>query len=95
MSVGRTKKASLDLDCVNDTVALIKENRDIVAAAELSIKNDESDPVDTIDIFSNKAFDIINMKVELRKVIDFKELADEIHRKYTNKKEHLLKTLNG
>lgn len=95
MSVGRTRKASLDLDCVNDTVALVKENREIVDAAELSVKKYENDPVDTIDIFANKAYDIINMRIELRRAIDFRELADEIHSKYTNKKKNLLKTLNG
>ncbi|RGZ00198.1 DUF6731 family protein, partial [Clostridium sp. AM58-1XD] len=82
ISLGRAKKGTLDDEQVKETIGILRENKGLIANAELNIKEFECDPVDTVDLFSMKSHDFISLKLEKLETIKFEEIADEIHTKY-------------
>ena len=90
LSLGRGNiRGSLDGSSVTDMLSEIKNSKDFVVGAELSVKYNEIDPVDTIDLFTMKYFDVIKMKVEKRETIPYLEIAEEICKKYNIRKKEL------
>lgn len=91
MSLGRGgRKGTLDTKEVGKTISEIRESEDFVVGAVLSVRYNEIDPVDTIDLFTMKCFDIIKMKVEPLKTIPFEDIAEQICVKYNRRKRELL-----
>lgn len=95
ISLGHMKRGSLDKETISNTIDLINDNRGLVSSAELNIKASEVDPVDTIDLFTMKCHDFINIKLEKLETIEFENLADEIHARYNKSKELILQSLKS
>lgn len=91
LSLGKgNAKGSLDASSIVDTISEIKESKDFITGAELNVKYNEIDPVDTIDLFTMKYFDIIGIKVEKRETIPYLEIGEEICKKYNTRKKELI-----
>jgi hypothetical protein len=95
VSLGHKRKKSLDSETIHETLNILKDNFGLIDAAELSVKSSEVDPVDTIDLFTDKSHDFVSIKVEKLETIDYLDLANEILLKYAKSKEKLLKSLEG
>ncbi len=95
LSMGHVKKGSLDLETMAKTILDVYHTGNIVTGAEVSIKNSEIEPVDTIDLFAMKYHDFITMKIKECVSIDYHELGDEICKKYRASKESILKSLKN
>jgi len=94
MSLGHAKKGSLDVETIKDTIMDIERTEGLVIAAELNIKYSETDPIETIDLFTMKSHDFINIKLEKLETISYKDMADRIRMKYKERKKDLLDSLN-
>ena len=95
ISVGHTKKGSLDNEAIQETLDIALDNRGLISGAEVNVKDSEIDPIDTIDLFSMKSHDFITIKLEKLETIKFEEIAEEIHVKYNKSKGILLRALNS
>jgi hypothetical protein len=93
MSLGHSKTGSLDSQTIRETIDEIRENIGIISDAEISIKNSETDPVDTIDLFSMKSHDFISIKMEKLETIPFNSMAEKILIKYNKSKKILIESL--
>lgn len=93
ISLGRLRKKSLDSKTIQDTVDIAIKNKGLIDAAELYVKNSESDPVDTIDLFAEKSHDFINVKVKKLETINYLDIADKIFQKYNTSKDKILESL--
>lgn len=90
LSLGKGNvKGSLDSSAIVDTITEIRGSRDFIVGAELSVKYNAIDPVDTIDLFTMKYFDIIRIKVEKRETIPYLDIGEEICNKYNVRKKEL------
>lgn len=91
MSLGKGNiKGSLDIDTIGDTIREISESENFVIGAELNVKYNEIDPVDTIDLFTMKYFDILKINVEKLEAIPFIKIGEKICITYNNRKKELL-----
>ncbi len=94
MSLGRGRsKGSLNQNTINETVNLIRENEGLVDTAELNVKSSEIEPVETIDLFSKRSHDFIVIKMEKLETIQFDDMINEMHKKYTKTKSKILELL--
>lgn len=94
MSLGKGRsKGSLNQDTINETVNLIRENEGLVDTAELNVKSSEIEPVETIDLFSKRSHDFIVIKMEKLETIQFDDVINEMHKKYTKTKSKILELL--
>lgn len=93
LSMGYTRKGGLDMDTIAQTIADIYDTEGIVTGAEVNVKESETEPVDTIDLFAMKYHDFIMMNIEKRESIDYIELGDKICEKYNASKKAILETI--
>lgn len=92
ISMGRGK-GFIDAKAIYDTIQDIRETSDFVNGAELSVKYNDSEPVQIIDLFAMKYHNFIWIKMEKRESIDFIELCDEIHNVYISNRENIIQSL--
>ena len=71
----------------------ILENKDMIETAELNVKTSELEPVETIDLFSQRSHDFIEIKVEKLETIAFEQIVGAMIEKYARKKPEILKLL--
>lgn len=94
MSLGRGRNnGSLDKETIQETVSSILENKDMIETAELNVKTSELEPVETIDLFSQRSHDFIEIKVEKLETIAFEQIVGTMIKKYARKKPEILKLL--
>lgn len=92
ISMGRGK-GFIDAKAIYDTIQDIKETSDFVNGAELSVKYNDSEPVQIIDLFAMKYHNFIWIKMEKRESIDFIDMCDEIHNVYISNRENIIQSL--
>lgn len=92
MSLGRgNRRGSLDQDSINMMLQEMNDSDGFVVGGELSVKYNEIDPVETIDLFTMKVIDIIQLKIERLESISFERMSEEICIKYNQHKKELIK----
>ena len=57
------------------------------------MKSSEIEPVETIDLFSKRSHDFIVIKMEKLETIQFDDVINEMHKKYTKTKSKILELL--
>jgi len=95
ISLGRTRKGSLDEEMVTQTLQDIKDCEGFIEGAEMSIKERDNAPTEIVDLFSMKYHSFIWLKVKRGESIDFNDCADAILIKYNEKKQEILKILQN
>lgn len=90
ITVGRTKKNSLNRETVQETIKEIYENKDIITRAELSKKDTDDTNVEVIDLFDHKLHDYLYFTLEERKPLGHEYVADRMSEKYNEKKGYIL-----
>lgn len=95
ISMGHAKKGGLDLETITKTISDIYDTENVVTGAEVSLKNSEIDPVDTIDLFAMKYHDFLTIRQKECTSIDYLELGDEICKRYRMSKDNILKSLEN
>lgn len=90
VSLGHVKKGTLDEETIHETISDIFNLEGIFEGAELSLKNSEIEPVDTIDLFTTKYHGFITVKLKKLESLDFEFMAEQIHIKYNNSKKDIL-----
>lgn len=92
MSLGRgNRRGSLDQDSINSMLQEMNESDGFVVGGELSVKYNEIDPVETIDLFTMKVIDVIPLRIERLESISFEKMSEEICIKYNQHKKELIK----
>lgn len=89
ISLGRTKKDTLNIDEVNQFVNDALEDNSVVGL-KLKIKDDDNRPVETIDLFDNICNSIIKFNIVKKTVLDFDYAARTMIRYYNDLKVHLV-----
>lgn len=95
MSMAHVKKGGLDLDSIKKTISDVFNTENVVTGAEVSLKNSEIDPVDTIDLFAMKYHDFLTIRVEECVSMNYLELGDKICEKYNASKKIILGSLEN
>lgn len=93
ISMGRGK-GFINTKAIYDTIQEIRETNDFVEGAELSVKYNDSEPVQIIDLFAMKYHNFVWIKMEKRQSIDFIELCDEIHSVYLSNKTNIMESIS-
>lgn len=94
MSMGRYK-GSMARDVIAKVIRDAKNSDGIVTGAEISVKYNDDEPVDTIDLFAMKYHNFISIKMEALKSIDFIEMCNEIRVTYLNNRKDILAAISG
>ena len=93
ISLGKGRKGSLDEEMVAQTLQDLKECEGFIDGAEMSIKEREDAPTETIDLFSMKYHSFVSIKVNRGESIDFEECGDAILNKYKEKRKEVLQLI--
>jgi hypothetical protein len=88
-------KGTMSGDTITDTIHDIRDTDGLVTGAELSVKYNDVDPVDTIDLFAMKYHNFISLKIEARKSIDYIELCNEMRGTYLENKADIKKAITS
>lgn len=94
MSMGR-HKGTMDGDTITDTIKDIQESDGFVTAAEVGVKYNDVDPVDTIDLFSSKYHSFISVQMEELQSLDFIDVCDEIRGKYLENRDGIIESISN
>lgn len=92
ISMGKYK-GSMSADTVTEVINEIKNTGDLVTGAELSVKYNDEEPVDTIDLFSMKYHNFFTIKIEELKSIDYMDMCNEIRSVYFANRSDILEAI--
>lgn len=89
ISIGRTKKDTLNIDEVNQFVNDAMQDTSVVGL-KLRIKDDDNRPVELIDLFDNICNCVIGFNIQKKTVLEFNYAARMMIQYYGNDKEHIM-----
>lgn len=89
ISLGRTRRDTLNIDEVNQFVYDALEDASVVGL-KLKIKDDDARPVETIDLFDNICNSIITFSIAKKTILEFNYAARMMIQCYNVRKEHLV-----
>lgn len=92
ISVGKKRKGTLSIDEISEFVTDAMEEKS-VKALKLHVKDDDSKPVEIIDLFDAIANSVITFKMENRTVLEYNYAAQLMIKSYKDKKIYLLKSI--
>lgn len=92
ISVGKKRKGTLSIDEISEFVTDAMEEKS-VKALKLHVKDDDSKPVEIIDLFDAIANSVITFKMENRTVLEYNYAARLMIKSYKDKKIYLLKSI--
>lgn len=92
ISLGKKRKGTLSIDEISEFVtdAMVEKS---VKALKLHVKDDDSKPVEIIDLFDTIANSVITFKMENRTVLEYNYTAQLMIKSYKDKKIYLLKSI--
>lgn len=91
ISLGRSKKgeSGLSQEQVPEMMNDIYENQDMISAAVLKVKDDDSTEVEVVNLFDNSLNSYVDFKLEKRTALDFDYATRLMVQEYYNKKEEI------
>lgn len=89
ISLGRTKRDTLNIDEVNDFIKDAMEDASVVGL-KVSIKDDDNRPTETIDLFDNVCNSIITFNIEKKSVLSFEYASRMMLSYYNGNRERLV-----
>lgn len=91
ISLGRSKKgeSGLSQEQVPEMMNDIYENQDMISAAVLKVKDDDSTEVEVVNLFDNSLNSYVDFKLEKRMALDFDYATRLMIQEYNNKKEEI------
>ncbi|WP_310604812.1 DUF6731 family protein [Anaerosporobacter sp.] len=93
LSMGRFK-GTMDGETITEVIQDINKTDNFVTGAELSVKYNDSDPVDTIDLFAMKYHNLITIKMEELQSIDYVEMCNKIRGTYLANRKDILNSIS-
>lgn len=90
INVWPAREGNLHRETIHETLNDIKENRDIFKKALISIKKEEDEPVEIIDLFEDKLYDYLTFSLEARQSLACEYVQEEMVRKYLERRAEIL-----
>lgn len=87
ITMGNNRKDSLDEQTITDTLSDIEVNPEYFSKAEIAKKDTEDSRVELIDLFTHKAHDFGNFRMEKRETLNHFTIAKEMWAFYSPKEE--------
>lgn len=87
ITMGNVRKESLDRKTITDTLDDIEKNPEYFSKAEVAKKDTEDSRVELIDLFTHKAHDFGNFRMERRETLNHYTIAKEMWTFYSPKEE--------
>lgn len=92
IGLGRSKFDTLNIDEINQVVEDAMEDNSVVGL-KLHVKDDDSRPIEVIDLFDNICKDIIRFKMPAKTTLNYDYAADRMIQCYRDKKENVARLI--
>lgn len=88
ITVGTQKDSELNEQAMRETIDDIENNKDLFSKAEISIRDHDSAPVETIDLFDGQAHDFSTFRLETRGTLSHYAVAEAMYMLYHPEKRN-------
>lgn len=88
ITVGTQKDSELNEEAMRETIDDIENNKDLFSKAEISVRDHDTAPVETIDLFDGKAHDFSTFRLETRGTLSHYAVAEAMYFLYHPEKRN-------